>query len=70
MKTMETYSSLQPTTFMFFWLSYCDENQIERIPIAVQNIDHLFRLASQIIKADRFHQFLFSDGTELMIMNT
>ena len=67
---METYSSLQPTTFMFFWLSYCDENQIERIPIAVQNIDHLFRLVSQIIKADRFHQCLFSDGTELMIMNT
>ena len=67
---METYSSLQPTTFMCFWLSYCAENHIERIPIAVQNIDHLFRLASQIIKADRFHQFLFSDCTELMIMNT
>ena len=76
---METYSSLRkPVTFMYFWLNYyCDENHIERIPIAVRNIDHLFRLACQIIKADRLHLFfLFEDneylgslenGTELIV---
>ena len=50
---------------MYFWLNYCDENHIERIPIAGQNIDHLFCLASQIIEADWLHLFLFSDGTQI-----
>ena len=62
---METYSSLQPRTFMYFWLNYCDEIHIKKIPIAVQNIDHLFCLVSQIIKADRLHLFLLSDGTRI-----
>ena len=63
---METYSSLQKhIAFMYFWLYYCDENHIERIPIAVQNMDRLFRLASQIIKADRLHLFLLSEGTRI-----
>ena len=63
---METYSSLQkPIAFMYFWLNYCNENHIERIPVAVKNIDHLFNLASEIIKADRLHLFLFSDGTRI-----
>ena len=61
---METYSSFQPATFMYFWLNYCDDH-IERIPIAVQNIGHLFRLASQIIEADRLHLFLLSDDTRI-----
>ena len=61
---MRTYSSLQPATFMYFWLNYC-ENHIERIPVAVKNIDHLFNLVSEIIKADRLHLFLLSDGTRL-----
>ena len=62
---METYSSFQkPVTFMYFWLNYCDENHhIERIPVAVKNIDHLFNLASEIIEADKLHLFLLSDGT-------
>ena len=30
--------------FMYFWLNYCDENHhIERIPVAVKDIDHLFQ---------------------------
>ena len=62
---METYSLLQPATFMYFWLNYCDKNHIERIPIAVKNIGHLFSLASQIIEADRMHLFLLSDGTRI-----
>ena len=64
---METYSLLQkPLTFMYFWLNYCDENHhIERIPVAVKGIDHLFHLASGIIKADRLHLFLLSDGTRI-----
>ena len=51
---------------MHFWLNYCDENHhIERIPVAVENIGLLFRLASQIIQADRLHLFLLSDGTRI-----
>ena len=51
---------------MYFWLNYCDENHhIERIPVAVQNIDHLFNLASEIIEAERLHLFLLSDGTRI-----
>ena len=61
---MRTYSSLQPATFMYFWLNYC-ENHIERFPVAVKNIDHLFNLVSEIIKADRLHLFLLSDGTRI-----
>ena len=49
---------------MYFWLNYC-ENHIERIPVAVKNIDHLFNLVSEIIKADRLHLFLLSDGTRI-----
>ena len=43
---MKTYSSLQPATYMYFWLNYCDENHIERIPLPVKNIGYLFHLAS------------------------
>ena len=59
--TMETFQ--KPVTFMYFWLNYCDKNHIERILVAVKDIDHLFRMASEIIKADRLHLFLLSDGT-------
>ena len=64
---METYSSFQkPVTFMYFWLNYCDENHhIERIPVAVKNIDHLFNMVSEIIEADRLHLFLPSDETQI-----
>ena len=51
--------------FMYFWLNYCDENHIERVPTAVENIGHLFHLASQIIKADRLHLFLLSEVTQI-----
>ena len=45
-------------------MNYCDENNhIERIPVAVKDIDHLFNLASEIIEADDLHLFLLSDGT-------
>ena len=51
---------------MYFWLNYCDENHhIERIPVAVKDIDHLFNMASEIIEADRLHLFLLSDGTRI-----
>ena len=64
---MKAYSSLRkPVTFMYFWLNYCDENHhIERIPVAVKDVDHLLSLASEIIKADRLHLFLLSDGTRI-----
>ena len=51
--------------FTYFWLSYCDEYHIERIPIAVKNINHLFHLVCQIMKADRLHLFLLSGGTRI-----
>ena len=46
-------------------MNYCDKNHIERIPVAVKNIDHLFNLASQMIEADRLHLLLLSDGTRI-----
>ena len=52
--------------FMNFWLNYCDENHhIERIPIAVKNINHLFYLASEVIEADRLYLILLSDNTRI-----
>ena len=50
---------------MYFWLNYCDKNHIERIPVSVENIYHLFRLVSEIIEADRLHLFLLSDRTRI-----
>ena len=48
---------------MYFWLNYYDENHhIEIISVGVKNIGHLFQLVSEIIKADRLHLFLLSDG--------
>ena len=64
MKRMETYSQ-KDVAFMHFWLNYCDENHIKRIPVAVKDIDHLFNMASEIIEADRLHLFLLSDGTRI-----
>ena len=64
---METYYLFQkPVTFINFWLHYCDKNHhIEGIRAAVKNIDHLFNMVSEIIKADRLHLFLLSDGTRI-----
>ena len=38
---------------------------MERIPVAMKDIDHLFNLASEIIKADRHHLLLLSNGTRI-----
>ena len=61
---MQTYL-LQPTTFMYFWLNYCDGNHVERILIAVKNINHLFGMDSEIIESDKLHLFLLCDGTQI-----
>ena len=58
---METFQ--RAITFMCFWLNYCGKNHIERIPVGVKDIGHLFRLASEIIEADKLHLFLLSDET-------
>ena len=56
------YSLQKPVVFMYFWLNDCNENDhIERILIAVKDIDYLF----EIIDADRLHLFLLSDGTRI-----
>ena len=64
MKRMETYSQ-KTRCFYAFLVELFDENYIKRIPIAVKDIDHLFNMASEIIKADRPHLFLLSDGTRI-----
>ena len=47
-------------------MNYCDENHhIERIPVAVQNIDHLFHLASKTAEPDRFYLFLISESIRI-----
>ena len=60
---METLQ--KPVNFMYFWLNYCDKNHIEKIPVAVKNIDNLFNLASEILSADNLHLFLLFDGTRI-----
>ena len=50
---------------MYSWLNFCDESHVQRIPIAVKNLNHLFHLASETIGADRLHLFLLSDGTRI-----
>ena len=50
---------------MQFWLNYCDGNQIGRIPIAVKNIDHIFRMASETIESEKLHLFLLSAATRI-----
>ena len=62
---MERYSLQKPVVFMYFWLNYCDENNIGRIPVAVKNIDYHFNLASEMIKADNLHLCLLLDGTRI-----
>ena len=45
---------------MYFWLNYSDgNNHIERIPVAVKNIDHLFHTASEVIRSDKAPVFTF-----------
>ena len=50
---------------MYFWLNYCDKNHVERIPVGVENIDHLFNMGNEITEADTLHLFLLSDGTRI-----
>ena len=50
---------------MYFCLNYCNENHVENIPVAVKDMDHLFRMATEIIEADKFHLFLLSDDTRI-----
>ena len=61
---MET-SPRKPINFMYLSLNYVDKGNIERIPIAVKNIDHLFRMATKVTEADTLHLFLISDGTRI-----
>ena len=56
---------------MYFWLNYRHENHVERIPIPMKNLNHLFHLASEIMEAGRLHLlFFFLTALEFMIMNT
>ena len=48
---------------MYFWLNDCNKNHVERIPIPMKDIGHLFRLANEIIETNRLHLLLLSDST-------
>ena len=50
---------------LYFWLNYCEKKHIERILVAVKNMDHLFLMVSEIIEGDNLHLFLLSDGTRI-----
>ena len=65
MKTHRDYLLQKLVVFMHFWLNYCDENHVERIPIGVKDLDHLFHMVIEIIEADKFHLVLLSDGTRI-----
>ena len=60
---METFQ--KPVTFMYFWLNYCDKNDIERILVGVKDIGYLFRLVSEITDGDNLHLLLLSHGTRI-----
>lgn len=49
---------------MYFILNVCGQNGFEHVSVHVENIDHLFRLASDILKCkEDLSLFLFVDGT-------
>ena len=53
-------------TFMYLWFNYCVKNNpIQRTPDAEKNIDHLFRMAIEIIESDKLYLFLLSDSTRI-----
>ena len=57
-------------TFMYFWLNYSvKNNHIKKIPVAVKKVDHLFRMASDIIESDKLYLY-FLTVLESMIINT
>ena len=62
---MKETSPRKPINFMHFWLNYVDKGNIERISIVVKNIDHLFRMATEVTEADTLHLFLLSDSTRI-----
>ena len=60
--------------FMYFWLSYSDgNNHIDRIPVAVKNLDHLFVWLVKQLSLINFicfyfltvYLFLLSDSTRI-----
>ena len=61
------YSFKKPVVFKYLWLNYCDENtdHIEKIPVAVKDMNHLFRMTSEMIGGDNLHLFLLSDGNRI-----
>ena len=50
---------------MHFWLNHCDGNHVELIPTAIENIDYIFHLTSQIMEADRLHLFSLAGGPRI-----
>ena len=50
---------------MFFWLIYCKENPVGKIFIRAKNINHLFRIAVELMGTCKLHFFLLFEGTQI-----
>ena len=61
---METYSQKPVTLWTFGWIIVMKIIILKEFPL-LWKTDHLFNRASEIIKADRLHLFLLSDGTRI-----
>ena len=49
---------------MYFWLNYSvRNNHIERIPVAVTNVDYFFYMPSELLESGKLHLFLCSGAT-------
>ena len=41
-----------------------NHDQLERVPVAMKNISYLYVMGSELLKSDKLHLFLLSDGTQ------
>ena len=58
---------METTNFMYVWLNYSDKknhDRLERVPVAMKNISYLYVMGSELLKSDKLHLFLLSDGTQ------
>ena len=56
---------------MYFWLNYCDENHVERIPIPVKNINTAFsKQTGWLLFQNDFDEYLLSSFVEAVLSST
>ena len=58
-------SMMKAIKFMYFWLNYSEKkNHLKRILVAVKNIKYVLWMTSELLKSDKLHLCLLSDGTQ------